>query len=406
MRNQFGGHAVHTDAPPGGDAEPCVTLVRRPPDPARLPLLRRTSRSSWSRGRRRSSGRNGQGKTNLVEAIDYLSRLGSHRVAARRAAGARRRRPGRRPGRGDPRRAPGGARDRDQPGPVQPRPDQQVAAAPGPRAARPGAHGRLLARGPRPGQGRPVRAPPLRSTTCWSSCTRATPACAPTTTGCSSSATRCSRPPRARAAGRRRRGGRRRPGHARRSGTPTWPGSAPRCWPPGCGWSTTCGPLLGKAYEAVARGATRDDATMVYKPLVRAADSRASDQAELEQGLLAELERRRRDELDRGITLVGPHRDDLVLSLGDLPVKGYASHGESWSFALALRLASYDLLRQTGDDPILVLDDVFAELDTGRRAAARRAGRRRRAGAGHRRRRRRRARGAAGHPLHGGRRGR
>jgi len=64
---------------------------------------------------------------------------------------------------------------------------------------------------------------------------------------------------------------------------------------------------------------------------------------------------------------VGPHRDELVLTLGPLPVKGYASHGESWSFALALRLASYDLLRAGGDDPILILDDVFAELDTERR---------------------------------------
>ena len=67
------------------------------------------------------------------------------------------------------------------------------------------------------------------------------------------------------------------------------------------------------------------------------------------------------------MTLVGPHRDELVLALGPLPVKGYASHGESWSFALALRLASYDLLRADGDDPVLILDDVFAELDTDRR---------------------------------------
>ena len=124
-------------------------------------------------------------------------------------------------------------------------------------------------------------------------------------------------------------------------------------------------PLVGKAYDAVARGATRDDATMVYRCSFPAAAG--ADQHELEQGLLSELERLRGDELDRGISLAGPHRDDLVLSLGDLPAKGYASHGESWSFALALRLASYDLLRSTGDDPILVLDDVFAELDTGRR---------------------------------------
>jgi DNA replication and repair protein RecF len=75
----------------------------------------------------------------------------------------------------------------------------------------------------------------------------------------------------------------------------------------------------------------------------------------------------RRDELDRGVSLVGPHRDDLVLSLGPLPAKGYASQGESWSFALALRLASYELLRASGDDPVLILDDVFSELDTQRR---------------------------------------
>ena len=72
-------------------------------------------------------------------------------------------------------------------------------------------------------------------------------------------------------------------------------------------------------------------------------------------------------ELERGVTLVGPHRDDVALTLGDLPAKGYASHGESWSFALALRLAGYELLRADGIEPVLVLDDVFAELDTGRR---------------------------------------
>ncbi len=67
------------------------------------------------------------------------------------------------------------------------------------------------------------------------------------------------------------------------------------------------------------------------------------------------------------MSLVGPHRDDVVLSLGDLPAKGYASHGESWSFALALRLASYELLTSDGAEPVLILDDVFAELDTQRR---------------------------------------
>jgi DNA replication and repair protein RecF len=129
------------------------------------------------------------------------------------------------------------------------------------------------------------------------------------------------------------------------------------------------GPLVGAAYEAVARGARRDDATMTYKPSFELPehDPRSPDRAVLAEALLAEVERRRDDEIDRGISLVGPHRDELSLMLGPLPVKGYASHGESWSFALALRLASYDLLRAGGDDPILILDDVFAELDTERR---------------------------------------
>ncbi len=87
----------------------------------------------------------------------------------------------------------------------------------------------------------------------------------------------------------------------------------------------------------------------------------------LRDSMLAELIRVRQNELDRGISLVGPHRDDLELVLGNGPAKGYASHGESWSFALALRLGSFALLRSDGVDPILVLDDVFAELDTTRR---------------------------------------
>ncbi len=92
------------------------------------------------------------------------------------------------------------------------------------------------------------------------------------------------------------------------------------------------------------------------------------DREQLAARLLAAMGGLRKAELERGISLVGPHRDDLVLALGPMPAKGYASHGESWSFALALRLASYELLRSDlGEDPVLVLDDVFAELDTGRR---------------------------------------
>ena len=93
------------------------------------------------------------------------------------------------------------------------------------------------------------------------------------------------------------------------------------------------------------------------------------ERAEIEELFRLKLQSVRPKELERGITLVGPHRDDLVLLLGTLPAKGYASHGESWSYALALRLASIELLRNEtrSGDPILILDDVFAELDAGRR---------------------------------------
>ncbi|WP_029089742.1 DNA replication/repair protein RecF [Brevibacterium album] len=88
--------------------------------------------------------------------------------------------------------------------------------------------------------------------------------------------------------------------------------------------------------------------------------------------VLEALASRRRKEIDRGLTLVGPQRDDVLLGIGGAPAKGYASHGESWSLALALQLAGWDLLREDSgdpdDQPILVLDDVFAELDSGRRA--------------------------------------
>lgn len=91
--------------------------------------------------------------------------------------------------------------------------------------------------------------------------------------------------------------------------------------------------------------------------------------AELEPLLLDELARVRRQEVERGVCLVGPHRDDLDLLLGPGPAKGYASHGESWAMALALRLASYRLLCADDVEPVLILDDVFAELDARRRRA-------------------------------------
>ncbi|MGX7677262.1 DNA replication/repair protein RecF [Jatrophihabitans sp. DSM 45814] len=87
----------------------------------------------------------------------------------------------------------------------------------------------------------------------------------------------------------------------------------------------------------------------------------------LSAALLAELARMRPSEVERGVNLVGPHRDDLDLTLNGLPLRGYASHGESWSAALSLRLACFDLLSSDGAEPVLILDDVFAELDAARR---------------------------------------
>jgi DNA replication and repair protein RecF len=135
-------------------------------------------------------------------------------------------------------------------------------------------------------------------------------------------------------------------------------------------------PLVAKAYAAVSgedlgagmsyrqasagpSGAVRDLGNDNSDP--------SADPAALADGLRQALERVRRAELERGVCLVGPHRDELELRVGDLPARGYASQGESWSLALALRLAAYDLLRSAGDDPVLILDDVFAELDGGRR---------------------------------------
>jgi DNA replication and repair protein RecF len=100
------------------------------------------------------------------------------------------------------------------------------------------------------------------------------------------------------------------------------------------------------------------------------ADLDVPDVSQLETALLAGLAAARPAELERGVNLVGPHRDDLELTIGTLPLRGYASHGEGWSAALALRLGSYELLRADalpGGDPVLILDDVFAELDAERR---------------------------------------
>ena len=139
-------------------------------------------------------------------------------------------------------------------------------------------------------------------------------------------------------------------------------------------------PLLTEAYQSIAiannepRILTKSSlvgATLVDEDDTGALENiESSDVVEVEELFRAKLVQIRQNELDRGITMVGPHRDDLVLMLSDLPAKGYASHGESWSFALGLRLASINLLRSEtrSGDPILILDDVFAELDAGRRS--------------------------------------
>ncbi|MGV0810637.1 DNA replication/repair protein RecF [Mycolicibacterium boenickei] len=128
-------------------------------------------------------------------------------------------------------------------------------------------------------------------------------------------------------------------------------------------------PEVQKAYQLLAPASR--PAAIRYRSSVEAiANAPGPESGEFyEAALLDALSRRRDAELDRGVCLVGPHRDDLELWLGDQPAKGFASHGESWSMALALRLGAYELLRSDGVDPVLLLDDVFAELDTARRQA-------------------------------------
>ncbi|GAA2261981.1 MULTISPECIES: DNA replication/repair protein RecF [Kitasatospora] len=127
---------------------------------------------------------------------------------------------------------------------------------------------------------------------------------------------------------------------------------------------TALQPLVARAYEQLAPGGGAT--TLEYRSSFES-DALPTSREEAEQQLLAALTEVRSQEVARGLTLVGPHRDELVLKLGPLPAKGYASHGESWSYALALRLASYELLKADGGEPVLILDDVFAELDARRR---------------------------------------
>jgi DNA replication and repair protein RecF len=123
-------------------------------------------------------------------------------------------------------------------------------------------------------------------------------------------------------------------------------------------------PYVSKSYAELAP--TSKALNIKYLPNVA---TESMIQTDLVVAMKEKLQERQQDELDRGLTLVGPHRDDMEVMIGELPAKGYASHGESWSVALALKLASFDLLKATSPagDPVLILDDVFAELDAARR---------------------------------------
>jgi len=136
-------------------------------------------------------------------------------------------------------------------------------------------------------------------------------------------------------------------------------------------------PHIKAAYSAIAD--EKNDPTIILKTTLLSGDLDTDDEGsylatgdrnEIEELFRQRLATLRTKEIERGITLAGPHRDDLVLLLGDLPAKGYISHGESWSYALSLKLASAELIRKEAraGDPILILDDVFAELDSTRRS--------------------------------------
>ena len=120
-------------------------------------------------------------------------------------------------------------------------------------------------------------------------------------------------------------------------------------------------PIFNQVYKDIS---DTKPAEIVYKSSIENPTLNQSDNSEK---IMERLVNNRGVELDRGLTLTGPHRDDLLLILGDHAVKGYASHGESWSIALSLKLATYNLLKSDGLSPILILDDVFSELDEERR---------------------------------------
>lgn len=143
-----------------------------------------------------------------------------------------------------------------------------------------------------------------------------------------------------------------------------WWRTEPNCSRRVSNWWASCARWWKKSYQLLAPASRPAD--IAYRSSVEGVEAGLSVE-HLADALQAGLVAKRSAEIERGVCLVGPHRDDLELRLGDGPAKGFASHGESWSFALALRLAAFDLLRADGTDPVLMLDDVFAELDGARR---------------------------------------
>ena len=280
-----------------------------------LPQLGAGRPRAAARGRRCSSGRNGQGKTNLVEAVGYLATLGSHRVSSDAPLVRHGDAAGGRPGGAAPRRPRAAGRDRDQPGPGQPGAGQPRPAAAAARAARRGPHGAVRARGPRPGPGRPGRAAAVPRRAAGHAAPRGWPASGPTTTGCSSSATPCSRPPGW-------------PGARRIETLDVWDGHLTdvggQLLAARLQLVADLAPHMASAYADVA-GDGAAVAGLGYS-LDRAAGRRRRRRSRRGRrcrpppsstaAMRERVAERRGDELDRGMTLVGPHRDDLVIHLG------------------------------------------------------------------------------------------
>ena len=307
-------------------------------------------------------GPNGIGKTNLVEALGYVATLDSHRVATDAPlvrAGAER---GGRPLRDRPRRARAAGRARDRAGQGQPGPARTAPVSAGPRDILGALRMVLFA----PEDLALVRGDPAERRRYLDDLLVARQ---PRFAGVRADYDRVLKQRNAllRTAYLARKIGGRRSAICPRwtSGTRTWPRTAPSCSPAG----SSCAPRSRRTWPRRTTRSAPGGGERTDRPTRSGLVERSARPGPCCQrgSLLGAAGRGPEAEIERGVTLVGPHRDDVTLTLGELPAKGYASHGESWSFALALRLAAYELLRADGIEPVLVLDDVFAELDAGRR---------------------------------------